>query len=279
LDPVKLNKSGGPHPIRDAEIHPTAIVESGAQIGHNVKIGPYSIIGNEVNIGPDCVIGSSVRIDGKTTIGRGNRFFHGAAIGGEPQDKKFRGEATFVEIGDNNDFREFVTLNAATGEGEQTRIGDDNLLMAYVHIAHNCHISDGTVLANAVNLAGHVTVGKYAIIGGMSPVHQFVRIGEYSFVGGASRVSQDIPPFIRVSGNPLEVAGINSIGLKRKGFTDEDVLNLRKAYRLLYRSRLNVSQALDRIASECILNKQIEDLMAFIRRSDRGIVRGPSRQV
>jgi len=273
VDPMKINKVVGPRPLREAEIHPTAVVHPSARLGHNVKVGPHSVIGPNVVIGPDCVVGTSVLIEGRTTIGRNNRFFHGAAIGSEPQDKKYVGETSFVEIGDNNDFREFVTVHLATGEGDMTRIGNNNLLMAYVHIAHNCHIHDHCVLANAVNLAGHVEVASHATIGGMTPVHQFVRVGAYAFVGGGSRLPQDVPPFIKVAGNPVEVAGINSIGLKRNGFNDKDLGNVKKAYRLLYRSGLNVTQALERIAAECQLSTHIEDLMAFIRRSDRGIVR------
>ena len=273
MEPIGMNKGIGPRPVRRPVIHPTAVVDPSAKLGHNVKIGPHSVIGPHVEIGPDCVVGSSVLIEGNTTIGRNNRFFHGAAIGCEPQDKKFGGETTYLEIGDNNDFREYVTIHLATGDGDQTRVGSDNLLMAYVHIAHNCHIHDNTVIANAVNLAGHVEVESHATIGGMTPVHQFCRVGAFSFVGGGSRLPQDVPPFIKVAGNPVEVAGINSIGLKRNGFSDAEIMNLRKAYRFLYRSGLNVTQALERIAAECKLTGTIEDLMAFIRRSERGIVR------
>lgn len=273
MDSMNTNKLTGPRPVGAAEIHPTAVVDERAQLGHNVRIGPHSVINGDVVIGPDCVIGSSVLITGHTTIGRNNRFFHGAAIGCEPQDKKFAGELTFVEIGDNNDFREYCTVHPATGAGASTRIGDDNLLMAYVHVAHNCQLRSGVVLANAVNLAGHVQVEDHAIVGGMTPVHQFVRVGCCAFVGGGSRLSQDVPPFVKVAGNPIEVAGINSIGMKRNGYTEDEIFNLRRAYRLLYRSGLNVTQALERIAAECQLSTHIEDLMAFIRRSQRGIVR------
>ena len=273
MDPLKVKKLAGPRPILAAEIHPTAVVHTSARLGHNVKVGPHAVIGPDVVLGPDCVVGSSVLIDGCTIIGSNNRFFHGAAIGSEPQDKKFHGEKSYVEIGDNNDFREFCTVHLATGEGDSTRIGNGNLLMAYVHIAHNCHIHDNTVLANAVNLAGHVEVESHATVGGLTPVHQFVRIGAFSFVGGGSRLPQDVPPFIKVAGNPVEVAGINSIGMKRNGFTDKEILNLKKAYRLLYRSGMNVTQALERIAADCQLDRRTEELMAFIRRSERGIVR------
>lgn len=273
MDPLNMKKVTGPQPVRTAEIHPTAVVSPQARLGHNVTVGPHTVIGPEVEIGPYCEIGSSVLITGHTTLGRNNRVYHGASIGNDPQDLKYRGEPSYVEIGDGNIIREYVTIHLATGEEEKTRIGNNNFLMAYVHIAHNCHIHNGTIIANAVNLAGHVDVLDHATIGGMTPVHQFVRIGNYAFIGGGSRLPQDVPPFVKVAGNPIEVAGINAIGLKRHYFDDEEILNLKKAYRLLFRNGLNVSQALERIASECRLSQNIEDLMAFIRRSERGIVR------
>jgi UDP-N-acetylglucosamine acyltransferase len=273
VDPINMKKITGPRPIRAAVIHPTAVVSPETRIGHNVTIGPHSVIGPDVDIGPNCTIGSSVFIDGHTSIGRNCQIYHGVAIGGEPQDVKFKGETSFIEIGNDNVIREYVTIHRATGEGRITRVGSGNMLMAYVHVAHNCHLHDGLTIANAVNMGGHVEIEDCATIGGLTPIHQFVRIGKYSFVGGGSRLPQDVPPFIKVAGNPVEVAGINAIGLKRHGFRDEDLLNLKKAYRLLYRAGLNVSQALERIASDCHLTRDIEDLMAFIRRSERGIVR------
>ncbi len=273
MDPFNMKNVTGPRPVRAAEIHPTAVVNPRARLGHNVTVGPHTVIDGEVEIGPDCEIGSSVLITGHTVIGRNNKIFHGAAIGPPPQDLKYQGEVSYVEIGDNNAIREYVTIHLATGEEERTRVGNDNLLMAYVHIAHNCHIHDGTVIANAVNLAGHVDILDYATIGGMTPIHQFVRIGNFAFIGGGSRLPQDVPPFVKVAGNPVEVAGVNAIGLKRHGFDEAEVLNIKKAYRLLYRKGMNVSQALERIASECKLSRNIEELMAFIRRSERGIVR------
>jgi len=263
----------GIHPVRKPEIHPTAVIHPDARLGYNVKVGPYTIIGPDVEVGPECEIGSSVLIDGRTTIGRHNRIFHGAVIGSVPQDLKYEGETSYVEIGDDNIIREYVSIHLATGEGEKTRIGDGCLLMAYVHVAHNCHLQDHAILANAVNLAGHIEVGEWAIIGGMTPVHQFVRIGAHAFVGGGSRLAQDVPPFIRVAGNPVEVAGLNSVGLKRRGFDEQALLNLKQAYRILYRSGHNVTQALEKIALDCRLDAHIEELMAFIRRSERGIVR------
>lgn len=260
-------------PVLKPEIHPTAVVHPDARIGHNVRIGPFTTVGPQVAIGPDCEIASSVVIEGRTTIGRGNKIFPGAVIGVAPQDLKYADEVSYVEIGDHNTIREYSTIHLASGENEKTRIGDSNLLMAYVHVAHNCVLGDSIILANAVNLAGHVTIDDWAILGGMTPVHQFVHIGAHAFVGGGSRVAQDVPPFIRVAGSPVEVSGLNSVGLKRRGFSEESLLNLKKAYRLLYRSGLNVSQALERMALVCQLDPHLEELMAFIRRSERGIVR------
>ena len=256
-----------------AEIHDTAIVHSGASIGRGVSIGPYSIIGEDVKIGDGCSIGSCVRIEGKTTFGKNNRVFHGAAIGSIPQDLKYRGADSFVTIGDDNVFREFVTINVATDEGESTVIGDKNLLMAYVHVAHNCIIGDNVILANSVNLAGHVIVQDYAIIGGVVPVHQFVTIGSHSFIGGGSRVPKDILPYVKVAGNPPRVGGINSVGLKRRGFTTEQIVQIKRAYRYIYRSGLNVTQALEKIERELSDTPEIKTLIEFIHNSRRGITK------
>jgi UDP-N-acetylglucosamine acyltransferase len=255
------------------DIHPTAIIHPGARLGENVSVGPYSIIGGGVVIGDGCRIASAVLIDGETTLGTDNRVFHGAVIGSVCQDLKYRGERTFVRIGDGTTIREFVTVNSATGEGESTIIGSNVLLMAYVHIAHNCHIGDNVILANAVNLAGHVHVHDFASIGGVTPVHQFVEIGEHAFVGGGSRIPQDVPPFVKVAGNPARVAGLNGIGLTRRGFTAEQRSLLKKAYVLLFRSGLNVSQALERIDAELPRTDEISMLVDFIRASKRGIIR------
>ncbi len=255
------------------EVHATAVINPGTRLGDNVTVGPYSIIGENVRIGDDCQIGSSVLIDGHTTLGRGNRIFHGASLGTEPQDLKYAGERTYVRIGDNNIIREYVTINSATGEGEATVVGNRCMLMAYVHIAHNCIIGDNVILANAVNLAGHVTVYDYAIIGGMVPVHQFVSIGAHSFIGGGSRIPKDIPPFFKFAGNPPKVSGLNSVGLERRGFTLHQRTLLKKAYRYLYRSELNVSQAVERIKNELEQTPEIEMLTDFICKSKRGLTR------
>jgi UDP-N-acetylglucosamine acyltransferase len=255
------------------EIHPTAVIAPGARIGEGVHIGPYSVIGEHVAIGDGTSIGSNVLVDGWTTIGKNNRIFHGASIGTVPQDLKYQGEISYVEIGDDNTFREFVTVNSATNAGEKTRIGSGCLLMAYVHIAHNCTIGDEVIIANAVNLAGHVFVDDYAIIGGMTPVHQFVRIGKYAFIGGGSRIERDIPPFVKVAGNPPRVYGINSIGLDRRGFSHERKLMAKKIFKALYRSNLNVSQVLDQLRNGEFEDPERSMMIEFLEASERGITK------
>lgn len=255
------------------QVHETAIIDPRAEVGERVAIGPYAIIGAHARIGDDTVIGSSVLVDGHTTIGAGNRIFHGASIGTPPQDLKYRGATSYVRIGDGNIIREFVTVNTATEEGESTVIGDDNLLMAYVHVAHNCQIRNNVILANAVNLGGHVTVDDYAIVGGVVPVHQFVSIGAHAFIGGGSRISKDVPPFIKVAGIPPRVGGINSIGLKRRNFTIEQRVLIKKAFCLLYRSDLNVTQAVELIERELPDSPEIRMIVDFVRGSKRGITK------
>lgn len=253
------------------EVHGTAIVNEGAQLGEDVRVGPYSVIGQNVKIGKGTVVGSNVLLDGYTTIGEGNTIFHGAALGTPPQDLKYRGAKSFTRFGDNNVIREFVTVNAATNEGDSTVVGNGCLLMAYSHVAHDCIIGDSVILANAVNLAGHVTVHDYAILGGIVPVHQFVRIGAHSFTGGGSRVAKDVLPFVKVAGSPLKVSGLNTIGLKRRGFDDAQLDRIKAAYRLIYRSGLNVSQAIERIEIEIEPSPEIDTMLDFIRGSQRGI--------
>ncbi|MBU8920459.1 MAG: acyl-ACP--UDP-N-acetylglucosamine O-acyltransferase [Bacteroidales bacterium] len=255
------------------KIHPSAVVSERAKLAQGVEIGPFSVIGPDVTIGEGTVVGSNVLIEGYTTLGSGNKVFHGAAIGSEPQDLKYSGEKSHVRIGSNNTIREYVTINLAAGENESTVVGDDCLLMAYVHLAHNCVLGSNVILANAVNLAGHVTIGDWAIIGGMVPVHQFVSIGAHSFVGGGSRVSQDIPPFFKFGGCPTKPSGLNTVGLERRGFTVEQRNLLKKAYRYIYRSGLNLTPALERIRDELPQTPEIESLLEFIGRSQRGLTR------
>jgi UDP-N-acetylglucosamine acyltransferase len=258
---------------RRARVHPTAIVDADSRLADDVVVGPYCIIGPDVRLGPRCVLESNVRMDGPLTAEADNRFHHGAAVGGVPQDLKFAGARSWVRIGSNNVFREYVTVNRATAEGGETVIGDHNLLMAYVHVAHDCVLQDHVILANAVNLAGHVEIEHHAIVGGITPVHQFVRIGAYSIVGGGSRVPKDMPPYMKSAGNPLRVVGLNTVGLERNGFPEDVRRALKSAYRTLYRSKRNVTQAVEQIRAEHAGVPEVEHLLEFIRASHRGIVR------
>jgi UDP-N-acetylglucosamine acyltransferase len=253
------------------QVHETAIVHPGARLGAGCTVGPYAVIGDGVELGAGCEVMSHVRIDGPLVAGSGNRFFHGAAIGGLPQDLKYDGADSRVRIGNANIFREFVTVNRATGQREATEIGNDNLLMAYVHVAHDCVLSDHTILGNSVNLAGHVIVEDYAIVGGVTPVHQFTRIGRHAIVGGGSRVPKDVLPFMKAAGNPLRVVGPNSVGLRRRGFSEETRRTIKEAFRLLCRSGLNVSQAVERIHEELPDSAELRVLLEFIHASRRGI--------
>jgi UDP-N-acetylglucosamine acyltransferase len=254
-------------------IDATAVVAPRAQLGVGVRIGPYAIVGENVQVGDHTVIGPHAVLDGWTEIGAECKIHVGAVIGVEPQDLKYDGAKSWVRIGQGNVIREYATVHRATEEDGETRIGDQNLLMAYVHVAHNCVIGNHVILANAVNLAGHVLIEDFAIVGGVTPVHQFVRIGAHSFIGGGSRVPQDIPPYVRCAGNPLRVAGLNSVGLARRGFAPEVVAELKRAYRVIYRSDLNVSQALERIRAELRPYPEVNNFVSFIASSERGITK------
>jgi UDP-N-acetylglucosamine acyltransferase len=253
-------------------IHETAIVHPDARLAGDVTVGPYCVVGEGVELGPGCELMSHVRLDGPLLAGADNRFFHGAAIGGIPQDLKYAGAESRTVIGDGNVFREFVTVNRATDDGQETVIGDGCLLMAYVHVAHDCVLHDRVVLANSVNLAGHVEVEDHAIVGGITPVHQFVRIGRYAIVGGASRLQKDMPPYLKAAGNPVRAVGTNSVGLERHGFPAATRKALKDAYRILYRSQLNVSQAVERIRAAHPSCEEVQHLVRFIESSNRGIV-------
>jgi UDP-N-acetylglucosamine acyltransferase len=255
----------------ELQVHETAVVHPEARLGSGCVIGPYAVIGDGVELGAGCEVMSHVRIDGPLVAGVGNRFFHAAAIGGLPQDLKYDGADSSVRIGDHNVFREFVTVNRATGEREATVIGNHNLLMAYVHVAHDCVLRDHTILGNSVNLAGHVIVEDYAIVGGVTPVHQFTRIGRHAIVGGGSRVPKDVLPFMKAAGNPLRVVGPNSVGLRRRDFSEEARRTIKEAFRLLCRSGLNVSQAVERMREEMPETPELRVLLEFIRASRRGI--------
>ena len=238
-----------------AEIHPTAIVHPEAKLHPTVKVGPYSIIGERVSIGADTVIAAHVVIDGWTEIGASNHIFPGAAIGLEPQDLKYDGSLSLVKNGNHNRFREYVTVNRATHAGDETRIGDHNLLMAYVHVAHNCVLADRIVVANGVALAGHVEIESNAVIGGVLGVHQFVHIGRMAMLGGMSRIDRDVPPFMLVEGNPCRVRALNQVGLKRSGIANLEsgavFQELKQAFKLLYRNSLTFSEALGTLEQQC----------------------------
>lgn len=255
------------------EIHPTAVVSPKAELGKNVRIGPYSVIHDNVVIGEGTEIGAHVLIDEHTKIGKENRIFTGAVVGSESQDRKFTGEVSYVEIGDGNTLREYVTINRATEPGGTTKIGDHNHILAYCHVAHDCILGSHITISNVTTLAGHVEVEDYAGLGGYVGVHQFVKIGRLSYIGGWSKVVKDVPPFVRVSGSPLRVYGLNSVGLERRGISAESRKALRKAYTLLFRSEHNVSQAVEAIQESLAEDAQVQDLVGFVDRSERGITR------
>lgn len=255
--------------------HPTAIVAPTAKIGDGVTVGPYSIIGEHVSIGEGTSIGSHVTIDGWTEIGRGCRIFSHAVLGTEPQDLKFQGEKSYLFIGDHTVIREFATLNRATAHGGgKTAIGNHALIMAYAHVAHDCILGDHVILANAASLGGHVIIDDYAIVGGLCGVHQFCRIGKYALVGGCSAVNKDIPPFTKAQGNVPKLYGLNIVRLKRHDFSQEVLQSLRRAYRLLFRSNLNTSQAVARIQEEIWDCEEVQHLVQFVKTSERGVPRG-----
>ena len=257
-----------------AYIHETAVVHPGAHIGRNVEIGPYAVIGEHVEIGEGTKIGPHVVLTGWTSVGRDCHIFQGASVGEEPQDLKFAGEKSYVFIGDRTKIRECATVHRATGEGEETRIGSDCLLMAYTHVAHNCIVGNQVIMSNAAMIAGHVVVEDKVVIGGMAGVHQFVRIGRNAMVGGASKIVQDIVPYTIVDGRPAVVAGLNSVGMSRAGIPVESRRNIKKAYKLLYRSGLTLTQAIGMIEQEVDSCPEVEHLLRFLRNVERGICRG-----
>ena len=255
------------------EVHSSAVVSPKAELGSDVTVGPFSIIEEDVQIGDGCKLESSVVIASGARLGKSVKVSHSAVISTEPQDLKFGGEKSWVEIGDNSTIREFVTINRGTSAHGTTTLGKNCLVMAYAHVAHDCIISDNAILANSVNLAGHVEIGDSAILGGVLPVHQFVKIGAHSMIGGGFRVQQDICPFSLVGGYPLKVVGINSIGLKRRVFETEIVKTLEKAFKILFFSSLNTTQAAEKIKSELDSTPEIEEILSFINASNRGIVK------
>jgi len=255
-------------------IHPTAIIHSNARLGKNVSVGAYSIVGEHVEIGDDSWIGPHVVINGHTRIGQGNRIFQFSSIGEMPQDKKYAGEPTRLEIGDRNTIREFCTFNCGTAQDAGvTRVGSDNWIMAYVHIAHDCQVGDNTIFANNAQLAGHVHVGDFAILGGFTVVHQFVRIGPHSITAMGTILLQDLPPYVTAAGNTAKPYGINSEGLKRRGFSAEAIAALKRAYKQVYRTGATLDEARARIAEEAVDQPAVALLADFLAEPGRGIVR------
>ena len=258
-------------------IHPTAVINDHAQLHPTVRVEPYAVIGSQVTIGANTVVGSHAIIDGLTTIGRDNQIFPGAAIGLEPQDLKYKGANSQVIIGDRNRIREYVTINRATNEGEATVLGDDNLLMAYSHVGHNCIIGNEVIIANSVAIAGHVHVESMAIISGVLGIHQFVHIGKMAMVGGMSRISRDVPPYMMVEGNPAKVRSLNFTGLKRRGFSVDEIRQLKKAFGYLYLKKMSVKDAMTQI-DLLAGDRHVRHLQEFIQLSiadgRRGLIAG-----
>ncbi len=259
-------------------IHPTAIIDPGAELGRDVTVGPYAVIGPKVTIGDGCSVGAHALVESHVRMGKGNRLYPFAAVGGPPQDLKFRGEETWVEMGDNNIVREFATVNRGTAEGGGiTRLGDNNMVMAYCHVAHDCHIGNRMIMANAATFAGHVTVEDGAIIGGLSAVHQFVRIGTLCIIGGMSGVSKDVPPYVTAAPGRQRkgdgLFGLNKIGLKRNRFPEETISALKRAYMMIFRSKDNLKDTLARAEAELPPLPEVKHLVEFVRSSTRGVMR------
>lgn len=255
------------------DIHPTAIVDPQAELDEDVSIGPYSIINSDVKIDKGTKIGSHVLIDSGTIIGKNCQIHKGAILGTPPQDLKFGGEKTYLKIGDNTIIREYATLNRGTEWRGGTIIGKNCFIMIYAHIAHDCLIGDHVILANSVNLAGHIEIGDYVIIGGVVPVHQFVKIGSHSIIGGGFRVQKDVCPFMMVAGYPLRTVGLNLVGLKRRGFPEKTIHILKQVYKILFRSKLNTSEAVEKIKNEMELIPEVKEILDFIQKSERGIIK------
>ena len=258
-----------------ATIHPTAIVDPGAIIGDGADIGPYCVIGPGVELGAGCRLQGHVTVCGPSKIGQGNYFYAYSSIGQRSQDLKYKDEPTHLEIGADNCFREFVTVHRGTAPGSVTKIGSGGNFLAYSHIAHDCIVGDGVIFSNNGTLAGHVEVGDYAIIGGLTAIHQFCRIGRHALTGGCTKIVQDVPPFMIADGNPALVRGINQVGLERHGFSPESIREIREAYRLIYRSKLNARQAVETIRTTLDHTPEIHHLLDFIGSSQRGIIRRP----
>jgi UDP-N-acetylglucosamine acyltransferase len=259
--------------MSDVQIHPTAIVDPGAQIGAGTMIGPYCVIGPNVMLGQSCWLQHHATLAGPMRAGAKNKFYAYCSIGQQTQDLKYAGEPTYLEIGDENTFREFVTVNRSTTSDGKTQIGSRGNFLAYSHIGHDCTVGNEVVFSNNGTLAGHVQVGDNAVMGGLTAVHQFCRIGRFAITGGCSKIVQDIPPFMIADGNPAEIRGVNLVGLERKSFPAERVKWIKEAFRLIYRSKYNTGQALEAVRKELPQNEEVREIVEFIEKTERGIIR------
>ncbi len=255
-----------------ARVHPTAIVDAAAALGDGVEVGPHAIVGPGCTLGHECVLAARAVLERNVELGARVRVGIGSILGGDPQDLKFAGEETRVQIGDDTVIREYCTINRGTAQSHVTSVGRGTFIMSYVHLAHDCHVGDGVILSNGVQLAGHITIEDRAIVSGLTAVHQFVVIGTHAFIGGCSRVPKDIPPYTRAVGNPVRLYGLNGVGLRRNHFDPDVVLELKRAYRLLFRSELNLSQAIARARDQLRDVAEVQRLLEFVGRSERGVV-------
>lgn len=255
-----------------SRVHPTAIISPDAEIGSDVEIGAFAIVGEGCTIGDGCIIAPRATLERNVTLGRSVQVGIGSILGGAPQDLKYAGEETTVEVGDGTVIREYATINRGTTHSFKTTVGRNCLLMSYVHLGHDCQIGNGVILSNVVQLAGHVTIDDKAILSGLCAVHQFARIGRNAFIGGCSRVSKDIPPFLKAVGNPVKLYGLNTVGLQRNGMEEDTIRELKRAYRLFFRSDLNVTQAIERAQTELEPYPEVNELIRFVEASERGVV-------
>jgi UDP-N-acetylglucosamine acyltransferase len=254
-------------------IHSTAIIDPAVELGDGTVIGPYCVVQGAVSLGENSWLQNHVTLAGPMTAGRGNKFFAFCSIGQQTQDLKYQGEPTYLELGDDNTFREFCTVNRGTSGSGKTRVGSGGNFLAYAHIGHDCVVGDGVVFSNNGTLAGHVQVGDRAVIGGLTAVHQFCRVGRFAITGGCSKIVQDVPPFMIADGNPAEVRGINQVGLERAGFSPEKIKPIKEAFRIIYRGKLNTRQALDAVREQLAESGEVQEIVAFIEASERGIIR------
>ena len=259
--------------MSETRIHATAVIDRGARIGEGCEVGPYCVIGGGVELGEGCRLLQQVSLSGPSVFGKGNVFYPFSVLGGQTQDLKYEGEPTHLVVGDGNTFREFVTVHRGTAVGSATRIGNGGYYLAYVHVAHDCTVGDGVIFSNNGTLAGHVVVGDYAILGGLTAIHQFCRIGAHAMTGGCSKIVQDVPPFMLADGNPAKVRSYNKVGMERRGFPEQTMRAVKEAYRMIYRLSYNLPQAIEAMRADLPELAEIEQIIAFVASSPRGIIR------